>query len=1029
MKKHLESIAKFIPAIFKNATDYLKQNFDENGQKIFESAGGTAGIVIGFLAQPLIDSYYKSLQDTKLDNFGFSCYLEASLLQAKDSLSKINGKIDKSLSPNLVFKILSETIKQEAEKFNPQDILLVYRPKYHPASVFVKDNFQTVLRELGTSPTDVKDFIKDFNIKIDDRVIKVFGDDYNIHLKNIEAFTLIETEAKFLFETVKQGKIGFKESENLKYEETYAEWKKVSELRTNNDERFDPESYEEDVKDLCPIEQLIEEYFNYHNDNTLDSILFVIADFGKGKSIFMRHYAAEMAKAYISISEGYFPIYFNLRDYKNYSTDHRLGIISDYMQTKHGIKIDDEHFKKKKYLFLIDSLDESGDLNSQNINNVITSVKKIQGIDKNIYKNNRIVITSRPFDEGLTHQLDQHSPYTKLNDEGREISYYINVYGFTKMQFNHWLIHTLKEHINLAENKVTGFAKEIVDSLKHSDEHALDLYDKLLNRGTLSESELRRPIFAYMIYQLIVNNVDFLSIGKLGIYLSFLNLLTKEAKHIHDLTYKVDLREEFEFRNVLQATASLWMHERQRGKQGTLIKADICRVLEGRDNNESDKEILDRLKGTGLTEIQFLSHSYFGENDNVLHFQHQSFAEILLAEYYVKVFIKYALDEESDVEEARVKLVLGEPTEQTIHFMREMLALLKDTVKQEATPEIIEKRRLLFPLMASLSTKKHNKLFCNDLYYSWFNKCKIQENQTEYPPASLQNWCFDDVKIEKIIELSAKIIQSKNTLLPTRSVAKTALFNNEVIEIQNQDLSSLPPNIDKWLAMLVGNSLHNHIGSKTKLKLFNKDYQIPHKILFELVKGWNYAFEESAPRWGRSFFIGMDMSKNDSILNLSCYNFDGLNFSYSHFKHLTSWGANWSRCKLDNCKFEKFSLVTCLLFGASFNSIINFEDCDISNCEVTHSTIKLLDVFPQSINGGYDVKGRLKHRPMIYLTDLQKDGIVDLFTTLSGFIVHGLKKSFFKIEEIEKLFDFEGEETKATFLKRLKPFRKYQTIK
>ena len=145
------------------------------------------------------------------------------------------------------------------------------------------------------------------------------------------------------------------------------------------------------------------------------------------------------------------------------------------------------------------------------------------------------------------------------------------------------------------------------------------------------------------------------------------------------------------------------MYERQQGKQGILKKADICRVLDGENKSETDREILERYQKEGVTEIQFLSHSYFGEEDNNLHFQHQSFAEILLAEYYLKVFIKYALDKKNEVNIARNKLVLGEPTEQTILFFKELIKLLKETVSRDATPTIIEKRKLLYPLFASLA--------------------------------------------------------------------------------------------------------------------------------------------------------------------------------------------------------------------------------------------------------------------------------------------------------------------------------------
>ena len=60
----------------------------------------------------------------------------------------------------------------------------------------------------------------------------------------------------------------------------------------------------------------------------------MLADFGKGKSVFLRHYAAKLAKDYLETHNGLFPVYFNLRDFKNYSSESKLGVIADYLETK-----------------------------------------------------------------------------------------------------------------------------------------------------------------------------------------------------------------------------------------------------------------------------------------------------------------------------------------------------------------------------------------------------------------------------------------------------------------------------------------------------------------------------------------------------------------------------------------------------------------------------------------------------------------------------------------------------------------------
>ncbi|KAA6335874.1 hypothetical protein EZS27_015939 [termite gut metagenome] len=541
-----------------------------------------------------------------------------------------------------------------------------------------------------------------------------------------------------------------------------------------------------------------------------------------------------MQKSIWNIKEGYFPVYFNLRNFKRYSKDSRLGVISDFLLSDYGIGIENECFKNKKYIFLIDSLDESGELTKDSIEKVINSVTRIENIDQTKCRSNQIIISSRPISDGLENQLRNHSPYTKSLDN-RSTDYFLSLYGFKKDQFNKWLYNALKmseKEPDKIEN--VTFVSKIFDSINNGKE--IDIYTELLKNNTLGISELRRPIFAYMIYQLIINNIDFLKVGRIGIYLSFINLLTKDAKHIKDPNYRVKLEEEFQFRNILHATAALWMYESRKGKQGELKKSTLCKVIEGRDNNETDNEILERNKNKGIVEIEFLSHSYFGEDANTLHFQHQSFAEMLLAEYYLKIFIKHALDKETNIEEARTKLHLGKPTEQTIIFFIELLNLLKDTISligdSKNDSNILEKRKLLFPLFASISNKKNNTLFSNDIYYNWYMKfCQFSENQIEYPEEALRNWCLNEESLKKIVILAATIINSDNEYILSKVQQKSSLYNNEVVIIQENNISSVSNYIDKWLSLLVGNHLYNDLSDINQPKLFNTDYKINYNKL------------------------------------------------------------------------------------------------------------------------------------------------------------------------------------------------------
>lgn len=1024
-KSNIESIVKIIPDFFKNAAGYLKDNFDDNAQELIENANGTSAIIFKLFAQPLINKYFNNISEKKLDNFGYETYLKSAIVQATNSMESINDFIPLNISPNIIFDIIDKSLLEETKYYFQENIIHVFQPKYHPSIIFVKGNYLRILQELQVEPKYCNLFIKDFNDNIEKTVIKEFGNIYEEHIRKTEEFRLKDNEVLFLMETIKASKIGLKESENLKYEATYAEWKKVSEVRDIDEYLFiEEDDYNKHEEELKPIENLIENYFEKNTENHLDKILFIIADFGKGKSVFMKHYAAKLATNYLKTSEGLFPIYFNLRNYSKYSSETNLGVISDYLESDFSIKIDDEYFQSKKFIFLVDSLDESGELNKKSIDKVINSIKRIQGLNKIKYRTNRIIITSRPFDDGLIQHLTEHTPYTIKNSEKRDIPCFLSVYGFTKVQFNDWLFDSLSSFSNIDNIVTTGFAKQIIDSIKKQQQ--IDIYNELLNNQTLSKSELRRPIFAYMIFQLIINNVDFLAIGKLGVYLSFLNLLTKEAKHIHDSNYKVNLIEELEFRNILHATSSLWMYERMKGKQGMLKKADICRVLEGKIISENDNEVLETFKNNGFTEIQFLSHSYFGEDNNVLHFQHQSFAEILLAEYYLKIFIKYSLDEDANEDEARAKLSIGEPTEQTILFFKELLELLRETSTSVVNTQVLEKRKLLFPLMASLSIRKHNRIFCNTLHYSWYQKYRIDENQTEYPLECLKEWCIDTVKLEKIVAFAANILNSKISYLPMQGIAKTALFDLEVLEVQNQNILTSFQNFDKWLALIVGNYLYNNIDNENN-RIFNYDYKINFIYLFDLIKSWSFGYNLSSPIWGRELFRGINMSDNTIQLDLSNNDFDGLNFSHSYFKNIRSWGANWSRANIDSCSFHNVDFITSLFLGTSIRNIKYINNITMMNCQATTNGLSLLECFDTT--DFLTKKFTFRDRKICAIIPNSPGLMNEIWNTIEGFMIYGLQNSFFTVSGLKKLFIIEESQFKNDFLKKINDLKKHQVKK
>ena len=210
---------------------------------------------------------------------------------------------------------------------------------------------------------------------------------------------------------------------------------------------------------LVSAQSLVESYFEIDSTSSLKKILFAVADFGKGKTIFLRQYASRLAKKYVETHEGYIPIYFNLRNFNKYSSDGTYGVIADYLLCEYGIRIEDEYYKKNNYIFLLDSLDESGELGKHYIDKVIQSIKNIQNIDKELKRQNRIVITSRPFPDGLSYHLKAHEPFEIIDKEKNCVPQYISIYGFKTEQFNHWLDSSLSSAQNLNEISTSGFAE------------------------------------------------------------------------------------------------------------------------------------------------------------------------------------------------------------------------------------------------------------------------------------------------------------------------------------------------------------------------------------------------------------------------------------------------------------------------------------------------------------------------------------------------------------------------------------------
>ncbi len=169
-KKIANHINSALPTVFSNVAKILKDNFDTNGQEIIGDSTGTAAIIAKLIGQPAIDKYFENLTDKKLDNHGLNIYLKTGFLQASESLDEIKEHLNNELAPESIFSFLNQGLELERNKFNSEELILIFKPKYHPAIISIKRHYEYVLAELGTPIDAIRRFTQHFNDHIEAKV-------------------------------------------------------------------------------------------------------------------------------------------------------------------------------------------------------------------------------------------------------------------------------------------------------------------------------------------------------------------------------------------------------------------------------------------------------------------------------------------------------------------------------------------------------------------------------------------------------------------------------------------------------------------------------------------------------------------------------------------------------------------------------------------------------------------------------------------------------------------------------------------
>ena len=246
-------------------------------------------------------------------------------------------------------------------------------------------------------------------------------------------------------------------------------------------------------------------------------------------------------------------------------------------------------------------------------------------------------------------------------------------------------------------------------------------------------------------------------------------------------------------------------------------------------------------------------------------------------------------------------------------------------------------------------------------------------------------------------------------MLLAKTSRKTALFDNELTVFQNVQVSDSPTDMDKWLALVVGNLLHDDVPENRDF--FNGRLEFP-KHLFEMIKGWNYCDGDASPNWTRNYFKGIILT-NDRDYDLSQMNFSSLNFSYSILKKLLMSHSNFQHTNFDNSILKNVQITGSRLIDSSFENI------EIEVLHIGHSLLSYNVLIPiQLANIFFDRRGSYINLGIskTYISNEENELYYkDIFDTLKGLLIYGLKNNLFDILEIKSWFDYGSDEDRKEF--------------
>jgi hypothetical protein len=368
----------------------------------------------------------------------------------------------------------------------------------------------------------------------------------------------------------------------------------------------------------------------WSNDANNDPVLYVAADFGVGKTTFLKWFAASLAQRYLVGETDHYPIFMELgRHWK-------IDEIEANLKNRHHLAVD----KDTPVIFLLDSIDESGSPDDGHLGAIIDEFAAI----RKRYPHCRIVTTTRPLG-GPNGKLAGHLRHRNLP--------FLHLAGFGEAEADAYIGKFRSLH----------GAKRIPNELTHGS----------IRTGYLTDpADAGKPLFLNMLLRLFAQGditgaaEDAEGMSKTELYLLFMNKLSgrlrrkEEGGDQEKPKYRHIVRRLAAMRQILELPSMGGGKERIEG----IVRADIAGKLD-----DADKELF-----ATIDREHYLVLSHFGQRDGHLEFLHKSFREYLLAEYLLEQFVR-----QTD----SFRLHVGYATTETLRFFSDLAALLARSLAGE----------------------------------------------------------------------------------------------------------------------------------------------------------------------------------------------------------------------------------------------------------------------------------------------------------------------------------------------------------